>query len=300
MGKTKIKTIGVDELENKKAAKLGQIEVARGDAEEGPLRRARSASEDGRRETEAAGPRAEGQVSSALAPSEQPKKLKRSDKTKKQSKQRSKKYQEAKAKVDPQQKYPLNEAIKLVQEVSYSKFEGTLEAHLNTNAKNLRGLVSLPFLVGKKLTILAFPSTNSGQAADFGENVIPGNEETINDIVKGKFNFDVVVTTPEWMPKLAKCAKILGPRGLMPNPKSGTITDNLAKTITELQGGKTEYKTESNGQVIHLSIGKVSQKEDEIGANIKTLVNTIGKSKIAKITLAPTMGPGVRIDLGSI
>ena len=86
----------------------------------------------------------------------------------------------------------------------------------------------------------------------------------------------------------------------MPNPKSGTITDNLAKTITELQGGKTEYKTESNGQVIHLSIGKVSQKEDEIGANIKTLVNTIGKSKIAKITLAPTMGPGVRIDLGSI
>src|SRR5581483_1843398 len=98
----------------------------------------------------------------------------------------------------------------------------------------------------------------------------------------------------EWMPKLARAARILGPRGMMPNPKNGTISDDLKKTVAELQGGKVEYKTESNGQVIHLGIGKVSQPVDKISSNVKMLYATIGKSKIKKITLSPTMGPGVK------
>lgn len=232
-------------------------------------------------------------------PTDTPKKSKVSKRAQKKAaakaKVRGKKYQEALKTVDRTQFYSLLEAIKLAQQAGYSKFPGTLEAHINTLAKNLRGLASLPHMSGKKLTILAF-----GKGADNSGADIVGTEETIAEIDKGKVNFDVVVTTPEWMPKLAKVARILGPRGLMPNPKSGTITDNLAKVITDLKQGKTEYKTEPNGQVIHLAIGKTNQPVEEVAANIKVLTNTVGKSRIKKVTLASTMGPGVKVNLSSI
>lgn len=208
---------------------------------------------------------------------------------------RSKKYQNALIKLEKRQKLPAIEAVKAAQTGSYTKFEGTIEAHINTNAKNLRGLVSLPFTQGKKLRILAFGSLAKESGAD-----IVGDEKTISDIENKKIDFDILVTTPEWMPKLTKIAKILGPRGLMPNPKNGTISQDLEKTITELQGGKTEYKTETNGQVIHLSVGKVSQKSEEIVANLKVIYNIVGRSKIQKISLSPTMGPSVKVDLSSL
>ena len=197
--------------------------------------------------------------------------------------------------VDGQLKYKVAEAVEMAQKGSYSKFSGTLEAHINTNMKNIRGLVSLPHATGRKLTVLAF-----GKDADKSGADLVGTEETIDEISKGKFNFDVLITTAEWMPKLAKAAKVLGPRGLMPNPKSGTITDNLEKAVTDIQSGKMEYRTEANGQVIHVSIGKVTQPVDEIVSNIKVLYNIIGKSRIKKMTLAPTMGPGVKVELSSI
>jgi len=208
---------------------------------------------------------------------------------------RSKKYQVAKELVEKTRDYKILEAVELAQKSSYSKFPGTLEAHINTNSKGLRGLISLPYLSGKELTILAF-----GKEADKSGSDLVGTEETIKDILKGIINFDVLVTTPEWMPKLAPTARILGPRGLMPNPKSGTISDNLKKAVEELQSGKVEYKTEPNGQVIHLPIGKGNQTASEIEANIQVLYQTIGKSRIKKITLASSMGPGVRVDLSSI
>lgn len=225
------------------------------------------------------------------------------------SRGRGKKYREAVKLVDRTKKYPLEEAIKLAQQASYSKFEGALEAHINTSAKNIRGLVSLPHLSGKSLTVLAFGKGGKVAGAD-----IEGTEETISEIEKGPSatlrvnpekevklsDVNVIVVTPEWMPKLAKAAKILGPRGLMPNPKNGTITENLEKAVADLKGGRIEYKSESNGQVIHLSVGKTTQAPEEITANIKVLYTTIGKSKIKKITLSPTMGPGVKIDLRSI
>lgn len=206
---------------------------------------------------------------------------------------RSKKYQEAREKVEKNKKYPVQEAISLAQQTSYTKFSGSLEAHINTAAKNLRGSVSLPYLAGRKLTILAFGDEKS--SAD-----IIGSDETITEIEKGKINFDVIVTTPAWMPKLAKVAKVLGPRGLMPSPKNDTVSDNLEKTVAELRGGKTEYKTESNGQVIHLAIGKVDQATEEVASNIKILYNSIGRSKIKALTLSSSMGPGVKVDLSSI
>ncbi|MCL5784472.1 MAG: 50S ribosomal protein L1 [Patescibacteria group bacterium] len=208
---------------------------------------------------------------------------------------RSRKYLKTIGKVEKNRKYSLKEAVSLAQKVSYSKFPGTIEAHINTSAKNLRGTVLLPFLAGRKLTILAF-----GQDAEKSGADIVGSDETIAEIEKGKINFDVIVTTPAWMPKLAKVAKVLGPRGLMPSPKNDTVTENLQKSVTELRGGKTEYKTENNGQVIHLAIGKVAQPAEEIASNIKTLYNTIGRSKIKAITLAASMGPGIKVDLSSI
>ncbi len=131
------------------------------------------------------------------------------------AKPRSKKYQEIVKDLDRNKAYSLNEALELVKKLSYSKFESTLEAHINTIQTGMRGLVSLPFVTGRKLKILAFE----------------GSDEVIEEINKGKVDFDLVVTTPKFMPKLAKVARILGPRGLMPNPKNGTITEDINKAI---------------------------------------------------------------------
>lgn len=211
------------------------------------------------------------------------------------AKYRSVKYKASAEKVEKSKKYPVTEAINAAKESSYSKFDGSLELHLNTSAKNIRGLVSLPFASGKKLKILAFGKG----AEDSGADII-GDDAKLNEIIRGITGFDVIVTTAEWMPKLARAAKVLGPRGLMPSPKNGTITEDLKKAVTEIQSGKVEYKTEKNGQVIHLSIGKVSQDTDQVIQNTKILFNAIGKTRIKKAVISPSMGLGVKIDLASI
>lgn len=206
-----------------------------------------------------------------------------------------KKYQEMREKVERNKPYVVSQAVNLAKEVSYSKFDGTLEIHINTSAKNVRGLVSLPFASGKSLAVIAF-----GKGAEESGADIVGDDAKLADIAKGKINFDVLVTDPTWMPKLAGAAKVLGPRGLMPNPKNGTISADLKKAVTEIKSGKVEYKTEKNGQVIHLSVGKVSQPSEEVTQNIKILLGTIGKTKIKQAVIAPTMGPSVKIDVSSI
>lgn len=205
------------------------------------------------------------------------------------------KYVQSAEKVERNKQYAVTEAIDLAKQTSYVKFTGTLALHINTNQKAMRGLVTLPFAAGKKLTILAFGKGASESNAD-----MVGDDEKLVQIEKSKIDFDVVVATPDWMPRLAKVARVLGPRGLMPSPKSGTVTDNLTKAVTELQAGKTEYKTEPNGQVIHIAVGKLTQPTEEIASNIKALYQTLGKSRVKKITLAPTMGPGVKIDPNSL
>ncbi len=210
-------------------------------------------------------------------------------------KYRSKKYQEAAEKIDKMKSYPLLEAVDLAKLTNYSKFDGTLEIHINTSLKNVRGFVSLPFVTGKKLRVVAF-----GKGADECGADILGDDEKLEEIAKGKIDFDVLVTTPEWMLKISKLAKVLGPKGLMPNPKNGTISDDLKKVVAELQSGKIEYKNEKAANVIHLGIGKVSQPTEELFANAKLLLATIGKSKIRKAVLSPSMGPGIRVDLSGI
>lgn len=235
-----------------------------------------------------------GDASDALRPSE-PTTQKKPQKPGKTKKVRSKKYQEVSQALDKSKFYPLSEAVDMAKKLNYAKFDGTLEAHINTATAGLRGLVSLPYASGKTLRILAF-----GKGAEASGATLVGSDELIEEINQGKVNFDLVVTTPEWMPKLAKVARILGPRGLMPNPKNGTITEDLKKAVESFQAGKTEYKTEVKAPVIHLGMGKVSQPTEELSANIKTLIQTLGKTRVKKVTLSPTMGPAVKVDLASI
>lgn len=220
---------------------------------------------------------------------------KKSQKPGKRKKVRSKKYQEAIKDLDKSKFYSLTEAVDMVKKLNYTKFNATLEAHINTVQTGLRGLVSLPFVTGKKLRILAF-----GKGAEQSGADIFGSDEVIEEVNSGKVNFDLVITTPDWMSKLAKIARILGPRGLMPNPKNGTITNDLKKAVEGFQAGKTEYKTEPKAPIIHLALGKLTQPTDELSVNIKTLIQTLGKTRVKKLSLSPTMGPSVKVDLSSI
>lgn len=241
------------------------------------------------------------------------------------SKPRSKKYQKVSKDLDRSKSYPIDQAVDMVKKLSYAKFNATIEAHINTVQTGIHGLVSLPFASGKKLRILVFPPakqfgpeltaeglTSQQQKELENEGVVFGTDITLEDINAGKINFDLVITTPEWMSKLAKVAKILGPKGFMPNPKNGTITDSsaegLKKAVESFQAGKTEYehsskqvyKTEPKAPIIHMALGKLNQPNEELIANITTLLSTLGKTKIKKVSLSPTMGPSVKLDLASI
>ncbi len=215
------------------------------------------------------------------------------------AKPRSKKYQEAVKDLDRTKTYHIDEAVDMTKKLSYAKFNATLEAHINTMQTGIAGYVSLPFASGKKLRILVFGPLP--EPSEY-EGVSLGDDSTIEAISQNKIDFDLVITTPEWMPKLAKVAKVLGPKGLMPNPKNGTIVSDggLKKAVESFQAGKTEYKTEPKAPVIHLGLGKLNQPTEELSQNIKTLLQTIGKTRIKKVSLSPTMGPSVKVDLSSI
>lgn len=191
-------------------------------------------------------------------------------------------YLKVKTFVDRTKKYPLSEAVKLAKKTSYTKFDGTVEIHINTLEKGLRGTVALPHGTGKTIRI--------AEASD----------ELIKEIETGKINFDILISTPQMMPKLAKVAKILGPKGLMPNPKSGTVTAEPDKLKEKLSHGQIQYRSESDFPIIHQSIGKVSFDESQLEENIKAIIEAVGKKNIVSASLNCTMGPGIKISLDSI
>ena len=199
--------------------------------------------------------------------------------TKKVIKKRSQKYLDAAKAVDKNKYYSVSEAVKLVKSTSFSKFEGKVEAHSTIFDVGTVGEIVFPHLetASKKIVVL--------------------NDTVLKDIKEGKINFDVLVTSPALMPKLLPFAKLLGPKGLMPNPKNGTLTDKPEEAIKKLSVAKTVIKTEKKAPVLHLVVGKITQPEAEIEANIKELIKTIGVSKIKKLTICATMGPGIKINL---
>lgn len=189
-----------------------------------------------------------------------------------------KKYKDASQKIDKSKFYPVKESIKLVKETSYSKFDGTLELHVLVKKKGLNTQVTLPFSTGKE------------------KKIEVASETTIKKLKGGKIDFDVLLTTREMMPKLVPFAKILGPKGLMPNPKNGTIIKTKAD-IKKFSGNSLTIKTEKKAPVIHTRVGKVSQKSSELEENTKAIIEAIGSKQILRAHLAPTMGPSVKLQI---
>lgn len=191
---------------------------------------------------------------------------------------RSSRYRMARAKIDPNRGYQIEEAVKLVKETSLARFDGTVEAHVNT-IEPVSGSLTLPHPVGKE------------------PKVVVADEKLLVRLEEGKIDFDVLLASPQMMPKLAKYAKILGPRGLMPNPKAGTIAENPEEAAKRFTGGLLRFKTEAEAPLIHLTLGKVSTQAEALAENLQAVIEAIGRPKIKKLTLTSTMGPGVKVDI---
>lgn len=227
------------------------------------------------------------------------KKSARKTKPKKQKHHLGKKYQTAKKEVEDKL-YTPTEALDLLSKTSFTKFDPTVEIHLNVTDKNIKGSVAFPHSIGaKKEKKILFIGDTRSTISD--KRILTGDEKTIEDIEKGVLkpgrDFDVVYSTPKFMPLLAKVAKVLGPKGLMPNPKNGTIIDDAKKIAAADSANSYDYRCDPKTPVIHAKIGKLSAKTPNLNDNLKALILSVGPSKITKATLASTMGPGIRLDI---
>ncbi|MDR0723734.1 MAG: 50S ribosomal protein L1 [Endomicrobium sp.] len=211
--------------------------------------------------------------------------------------------------VDKSKIYTIEEAVILLKETAKAKFDESVEIHvrLGIDPKQsdqiIRGTVSLPHGIGKTRKVAVLVKGEKQKEAQTAGADIVGSDDLIEDISKGKLNFDVLVATPDVMKDLSKVAKILGPKGLMPNPKAGTVTFEIGKTVTELKKGRVEYKNDSFG-IVHIPVGKVSFDKEKLIDNIKTLLEVIIKAKpssakgqyIKSVSISSTMGPGIFVD----
>ncbi len=220
-----------------------------------------------------------------------------------------KKFRAAAEKVDRSQLYTPLAAVKLVKELAPAKFDETVEAHFRLGIdtrkadQNIRGSISLPHGTGKSVRVAVFAEgAKADEAREAGADVI-GSDELIADIQKGEINFDAAIAPPNMMAKVGRIGKILGPRGLMPNPKLGTVTMDVAKMVSELKAGRVEYRADRYG-ICHVPLGKVSFDDQKLVENYAALYTEIlrvkpasAKGKYVKsITLTSTMGPGVKVD----
>lgn len=222
----------------------------------------------------------------------------------------SKRFVEAAKLVDKNKKYSPQEAIDLVKKTGTTKFKSSVEAHVRLGIdpkksdQSIRATIVFPHNIGKSKKIVAFVGPDKEKdAKDAGADIV-GGDELINEIIStGKINFEVAVATPDMMPKLAKLAKTLGPKGLMPNPKTDTVGPNVKKMVEDLKKGKVAFKNDVGG-IVHQAIGKTDLEAAQLLENLNLLMDTIKKLKpasakgsyIKKITLATTMGPGVNVD----
>ena len=226
---------------------------------------------------------------------------------------KGKKYLEVSNKVEKMKLYTLDEAVKLVKETSISKFDGSVEIAMRLNLdtrksdQQLRGAIVLPSGTGKEKNVLVIPKGDNAKAAIEAGADFVGDTDMLEKIEKENWlDFDVMIATPDMMPLLGKLGKVLGPKGLMPNPKTGTVTTDVKKAVTDVKKGRVEYKTDSYGNV-HALVGKVSFTEEQLKENIKAFVAVILKSKpsvvkgayVKNVSLSTTMGPGIKLDINS-
>jgi len=191
---------------------------------------------------------------------------------------RGKKYQKAKKAIDKNKVYSIKEAISLLKKIKYTKFDESFELHLNVDKVGLKGEIELPYSLGKKIKVAIV------------------NNEVLSQIEAGKIDFDILIAHPSFVPKLIKFAKVLGPKGLMPNPKNGTISINPEEAAKKFQKGFLYWKTESKFPLIHQMIGKTSQKDEELEENIKFFIRGVGINHIKEAYLKTTMSPSIKID----
>jgi large subunit ribosomal protein L1 len=204
------------------------------------------------------------------------------DTSAKQHRHTGKKYKAAASKREKTTLYTLADAIKKVREMAFTKFDETLEVHVNTREGGVKGEVVLPHGTGKEIKIAIV------------------DDAVLKAIDNGVFDFDILITTPANMPQLVKYARVLGPKGLMPNPKNGTVTDKPEEAVKKFQGGSIRYQTEAKFPIIHQAAGKLSFTEDQLLKNVTVLVDALKKKNIASMYLSATMTPSVQVDVESL
>lgn len=221
----------------------------------------------------------------------------------------SKKYDEAEAKIEAGKNYAPLSALALVKEIHPANFDETVEAHFRLGIdtrqadQQLRGTVSLPNGSGKTVRVAVFAEGDAARAAEEAGADIVGSDDLVADIQAGKLDFDATVATPDQMAKVGRLGKVLGPRGLMPNPKLGTVTPDVAKAIKELKGGRVEYRADRYG-ICHVIIGKCSFTAEQLAENYGAVYDEILRMKpaaakgkyVKSVTVTSTMGPGVPVD----
>ena len=225
----------------------------------------------------------------------------------------SKRYDVNLKKVDREKEYALSEAADLLTNFDKAKFDESVEIAINlgVNPKHadqiVRGTVSLPNGTGKDVKVLVFARDNFADDARAAGADYVGAEDMLEKVKGGWTDVDVVISAPDMMAEVGKLGRVLGPRGLMPNPKTGTVTNEISKAVSEVKAGKIEFRVDKNG-IIHNSVGKVSFSKDKIVENIEVFLSAILKAKpqaakgtyMKKVTISSTMGPGIRLDKASI
>jgi len=223
---------------------------------------------------------------------------------------RGKKWRQGVEKIDRLKDYALSDAIGLVKDTAYAKFDETLEAAINLGVdarksdQNVRGAVGLPNGLGKKVRILAFAQGEKAEEAKSAGADFVGGQDLADKITGGWLDFDAVVATPDMMKVVGKLGRLLGPHGLMPNPKVGTVTMNIANAIEEIKSGKVEFKIDKAG-ILHIPLGKLSFETQKLEENTRAVVEAVVKAKptaakgnfLQRITLSSTMGHGVKVDV---
>jgi large subunit ribosomal protein L1 len=222
---------------------------------------------------------------------------------------KGKRYTDALKRYDPQQQHSSYEALDLVKGMASAKFDETIEAAIRLGVdprkadQMLRGTIALPSGTGKQTRVAVFAAGDAAQQArDEGADIV-GADDLIEQVEGGMLDFDVAIATPDLMPKVGKLGRMLGPRGLMPNPKTGTVTPDVGKAVSDFKGGKVEYRTDRHGNV-HVLIGKASFDLPALAANLRAVLDELERAKPAaakgryfkRITLSSTMGPGVQVD----
>lgn len=294
-----------------------QAVEAEAEAETKPVKataKAGKRSEKAAKEAEAKAEKEERKAQHDTTPRAETAKAKKAVKpTRSRLERRGKNYRKVAELIEAGKHYSLKEAMELATKTSVGKFDASVELHLNLNVdprladQNIRGTVSLPSGSGKTIRVAVFASADQHDKAKKAGADIVGEDDFLAQLDKEQLNFDVLISSPQMMPKLGKYAKLLGPKGLMPNPKSGTVTANVAKAVEEAKSGKVEYRVDKQS-IIHQAIGKVSFGPEKLLANAKALIDAINGAKPASVkgalvkslAASTTMGPGIKVDLSQL